>query len=340
MSRRFKISSLIVLVAFAFVIATGAKADDEWKKTGNPGDLKFDETFTLDAGDRLRVEVQDSDVQIIEGNNASARVEVFVSARGSEKADEYFDDSRFRARLNDNTLLVETRFPRHRNWSFWDSYRHVDMHIIVTIPRGTSARLRTDDGDIRVEKLQGDLRAATSDGDIIVGAIDGKVISLATSDGDVRAGALKAEEVEVKSSDGDVRAKQIVAEIITFSTSDGDVVIGSAHGETMSMNSSDGDITVGAEAGKLSARTSDGDITITIQGSTVLNLRTHDGDVRIEAPAGIKADLDLRGERVRVSGDVNIKGEVGRQRVVGELGGGGASIVARTSDGSISLHLR
>ena len=95
-----------------------------------------------------------------------------------------------------------------------------------------------------------------------------------------------------------------------------------------------------AEAKKVSARTSDGDITVAVVGNTALNLRTHDGNVRIEGPSKMAADLDLRGERVNVRGEVSIKGEVGRNRVRGSLHGGGVTIVARTSDGSISLDLR
>lgn len=343
MSTRFKISTTIVLVAFACVIASGVRAQDRWHRQNRAEDLKFDESYTLDRGDRLNVVLQDSDVEIVQGDDARARVQVFVSARsGGDDADDYFEDARFRANVTDNTLLVETRFPRHRHWGHWDYWghdRHVRMHVVVTIPNGTYARVRTRDGDIFIEKLEGDLRASTSDGDVIVGTVHGSVISLKTSDGDIRAEDLKADEVRIRSSDGDVRAKRIQGEIIVLSTSDGDVVIGRAEGETISMSTSDGDIRVQAVAKKVSARTSDGNINVAITGNTALNLRTSDGNVRITAPAKLKADLDLRGERVSVGG-ATVEGEVGRRRVLGSVGGGGASIVVRTSDGSISLDLR
>lgn len=339
MSRRFRISTMITLAAFALVIATGVFAD-EWAEVRKPGDQMFDETFELGKGARLRLEVQDADVELVEGGKGSARVEVYVKARDAERGEEYFDEMNFRARVSDNTLFVETRTPRRHNWSFWGSHRSLNMKVIVTVPAGTDVMARTDDGDIRARQLSGDTRLKTSDGDVTVGSVKGDEIHISTSDGDLEAGAVDGREVELVTSDGDVRVDHLKGDSATLSTSDGDVVVKDATVGYVSLSSSDGNIRIGASGERLSARTSDGDIHVAITRTMELKLRTHDGDVMIEAPRDLNASLDLRGERVRVHGEISLDGELERSRVVGKLGKGGAQIEARTSDGQIALDLR
>jgi DUF4097 and DUF4098 domain-containing protein YvlB len=339
MSRRFKVSTAIAMIAFVIVIAKGVMADDEWKKVDRGGDLKFDETFDFAPDDRLFVDVQDADIEVVQGSDGKARVEVYVLSRSSDRAQEYFEDSHFRARMRDGTLDVETRFPRNRGWQFWEVYRSVDMRVIVTIPGKASAQLKTDDGDIRVGTFTGVMRARTSDGDIRVGTLDGEEIKLETSDGDIRADKVTGKRVRLETSDGDLRAESIEADEIILSSSDGNVDVERATGGIVSMRTSDGDIDIDVEAEKLSASTSDGDINVAIRGNTALNLRTHDGNVTIKGPSGLDADLDLRGERVSLGGKVSIEGEVSRRRVRGSIGDGGPEIVARTSDGRVRLDL-
>jgi len=339
MSRRFRISTLVVLAAFALTLATGVLAGDDWKQISRPGEKFFDETFSMSDGMTLRVKLHDADVELVQGGQGEARVEVFVKGKNEDKAKEYFDKMRFSASEDNNTLHVETR-PRRNGWSFWGSFRHANMRVVVTIPKGTRTYVKTSDGDVQTKSLEGNTQLRTSDGDILVGTLSGEDVVLATSDGDINADELSGGEIEIKTSDGDVEAGKVNAKTITCSTSDGDVSLGSASAEVISLSSSDGDIRVDADSDRLKARTSDGDIVVTIASATEMNLRTSDGNVTINAPAGINADLDLRGGRIRVHGEVGIKGEMSKHKVIGTLGGGGVEIVARTSDGSISLDLR
>lgn len=340
MSKRFRISTMVTLAAFALVIATGVMAGDEWTEIKKPGQRMFDETFDLGDDGRLRLEVQDADVELVETGPGTARVEVYVKSRNDKKGQEYFEDMHFRARISDNTLLVETRAPRSRDWSFWDSYRNTNMKIIVTVPTGLDVMVRTDDGDIRAAELNGRTHLKTSDGDIDLGKVQGEDVKVATSDGDVTVESLGGRDVELVTSDGDLRVGHLESEDATLATSDGDVIVKSAKVGSVALSTSDGDIRIGVEGDRLSARTSDGDIHVIITDTMALNLRTHDGDVTIEAPADLNATLDLRGERVRVHGEITLDGEVARSRVVGKVGKGGAEIEARTNDGEIALDLR
>jgi len=340
MSKRFRISTMVTLAAFALVLATGVIAGEEWTEVKKPGERMFDETFPLEDGGRLRLEVQDADVELVEVGSGTARVEVFVKSRDEDRAKEYYEEMHFRVRTSDNTLFVETREKGNRGWNFWDTYRNVNMKIIVSIPAGVDVMARTGDGDIRAAELTGTTHLKTSDGDINVGSVSGEAVKLKTSDGDVTAESIGGKEVELETSDGDVRVARLESEDATLSTSDGDLVVESAKVGSVTLATSDGDIRIGVAGERLSARTGDGDIHVIITDGMALKLRTHDGDVTIEAPRNLNASLDLRGERVRVHGEITLDGQVDRSRVVGKVGKGGAEIEARTSDGQIALDLR
>ena len=81
-----------------------------------------------------------------------------------------------------------------------------------------------------------------------------------------------------------------------------------------------------------------GDIDVKVEGQTALDLSTSDGDIIIRVPSGFGAEVDLKGEYVRLGGKVTLEGEVGKRYVSGTLGDGGPRVRARTSDGSVSLR--
>ena len=68
-----------------------------------------------------------------------------------------------------------------------------------------------------------------------------------------------------------------------------------------------------------------------------MDLTTSDGDIIIHAPSDLAADLDLRGEDVRLGGKVTLEGDISDERVRGKIGNGGKKVRARTSDGRVSL---
>ena len=106
------------------------------------------------------------------------------------------------------------------------------------------------------------------------------------------------------------------------------------------IKSSDGDVGAVVAGEELRIKTSDGDIDLKIDGNMTVNLSTSDGNIMLSGPAELKADLNLKGERVRVIGGLNIDGEVGNHRVIGKLNNGGPKISARASDGTVALDLR
>jgi hypothetical protein len=330
------------VVAAAVCLVTGVVlAGDGWKEVPDPDELMLEEEFKLDPNARLQVNVSDVHVDLVQVDDNVATVKVYASARSEDKAREYFEKLHMKVVEDDNTVKVMTSRSMFRGSISWGWSSRVRVRAIITIPRGTDMRVKTDDGDIRAGALAGRLDAHTSDGSILIERIDAPSVVLKTSDGNVRVDRIEADDVQVRSSDGNVHAEAVVGKEISFSTSDGDVTIDRAEVEELYASSSDGDVTVDELAGtKMRGRTSDGDIRVTLGGDVALDLRTSDGDIHIYAPRGLRADLNLKGERIHLSGNIEIDGEISRRRARGSVGGGGVEIVARTSDGSVSFEQR
>ncbi|MFQ5511155.1 MAG: hypothetical protein ACE5EO_04835 [Candidatus Krumholzibacteriia bacterium] len=100
----------VALVATAFATPSDRRSADE----KHARDVAFFEEFALSSGGELRVEVGDMDIHVRTGKPGKSSVEVFVSGADPERAREYFEELTFDARLEGNTLLVESREPRHR----------------------------------------------------------------------------------------------------------------------------------------------------------------------------------------------------------------------------------
>ena len=339
-SGRMRLIAAVALMAALLVVAGGVWAGKEWNEIPDKDDLMLNEEFQLDPNARLRVDVSDIHIELVQVDSDVAKVEVYATGKNRDKAREYFEKLHLKVVNDENTIKVQTSRAMFRTSGFFHWSSHVRLRAIISIPRGTDMRVKTDDGNIISEVLSGKLDARTSDGDIILGEVDGPSVILKTSDGDIRVTSIEADEVDARSSDGDVTASRIVASSIVFSTSDGDVTITSVEADDIHMSSSDGSIQVDDLSGKkLRARTSDGDIRVTLRDEVALDLRTSDGDIEIIAPKGLKADLNLKGERIHISGGITLDGELSKRRAQGTVGGGGVEIVARTSDGDISFEL-
>jgi len=331
---------LTLMVAAALALATAALADKTWKQIPNPDEIVFDEQFTFDGGPELSVEVDDLDIVLVEGSGGSARVQVEIKSRNRDKAQEYFDELRFRARMEGGELIVETRRPKVTIAWGWNKWNGIHARAVITVPKGTDMRLLTSDGDLSGEDIEGNVDARTGDGDITFASVKGDDVSIKASDGDVRIGGIVSNNIHIASADGDLTLGELKAPTIALKTSDGDVRVDGIEGDDMTVRSADGDVTIDAAGGKLSARTSDGDITIGIASRLELELSTSDGDVYLQASKQLAASLDLRGDRVSINGRHDFEGDMSSHRVKGKLGGGGPLIVARTSDGDVSLDLR
>jgi hypothetical protein len=359
--KKSSVSICTVLVTVVVLIWLSGAADALGDRRAYPSETVFDEEFSVKPGGLLEVNVSDMDIEVAPGAKNRATVKVVVSGPDLDKALEYYEKLDFRADVSGNVLSVETR--RSRSWiSFdwsWKGRRGVKVQARITVPPEFDLDVKTSDGDVQAERIEGEIILKTSDGDVDVGELSGSLVRLITSDGDITADDLRSDRIWIKTSDGDLLATDIEGDDVGMATSDGDVTVKRLEAKSVEMSSSDGDIVVkGVDANSIEIKTSDGDVDVDASGKE-LRIRTSDGDIRLEiadnmsvylttsdgnitlnGPPDLRADLNLKGGRVKLVGGVNIQGEVGTRRVVGKLNNGGPKIHARASDGTIALNLR
>jgi hypothetical protein len=147
-----------------------------------------------------------------------------------------------------------------------------------------------------------------------------------------------------------------------LTTGDGNIAVNGGLEGDMRFNTGDGNIEALDLAGSLEARTGDGNVRVggrfesvnvstgdgnvevrAASGSRVASgwrISTGDGNVRLDLPSNIAADLDAHTGDGRIHVDLPLMlpaGEHKRDRVRGQMNGGGMPVNIRTGDGSITL---
>lgn len=199
-----------------------------------------------------------------------------------------------------DTFLIELRYPEELR------NKNVGADLVIVIPKPCAAKVETSNGGIRVEHMAGEVVLESSNGG--VHALD--------VDGTVRAGTSNG-GIEIERVSGGVTAK-----------------------------ASNGGVTAQEVGGPCVLRTSNGAVrcvlAATAQGD--IELRSSNGKIHATLPASLAAELKLSTSngRVRVAlGDAAVKiVDTARTRFHGVMNGGGSTVIAETSNGSITVDTR
>ena len=371
-SRSVKASLFVFLILFCMQPVV-AYAYTNYLQDRIDRELMIEESFQVSDGENLVISVNDADVEVATYDGTEALVNVYLEGRDMNKARGYFEDQNFEVTLDGENLYIKT-FPRRKNYN-WNQTGNAQIHVEVRIPYSFNVNIKTDDGDVVVEDLEGELLVATSDGDVFGGAFSGPQINIRTSDGDIETAEIAADEVYIVTSDGDINLEDVNAGELrvrtsdgditaqyltgasTISTSDGDISIRSLEGEEVQVRTSDGEIKAGIVdanrasfvtsdgnivldevSGELTAKTSDGDVEVSLADATDINLRAGDGNVYVSAPSDYSAELYLKGERVELSSGFRFNGTLKKNQANGEINGGKYSLEARSSGGRVVLQ--
>jgi len=182
------------------------------------------------------------------------------------------------------------------------SSRHGSANLCIRLPRELQVTIDAENGRVDVEGIRGSVRARSSNGCAIVMNVIG--------------------DVEVATTNARVCCSGISGRLTA--------------------RSSNGKIEIEQHRGSVDASTSNGLIraALTQLGAGGIQLATSNGGIVLDLPEVIDADLDLRADNGTIRNERAL-GAVSREsvgRIVGRVGGGGAPIKLRTSNGSISVH--
>ena len=204
-------------------------------------------------------------------------------------------------------IQIEARHPGSgRALVGFGSFTSTSARLIATIPRKMAVVVRTGDGNIVVERLDGRL--------------------------------------ELRTSDGSIRAIETSGEILAES-GDGSITLEEVSGR-VEARTAEGTLRITGTPSGLRARSGDGSVMIRLRRGTAMRedwmVATDDGTVTVELPDDFHADIEAEpGPDGRTRSEftlVNSTGGTRTDRVLrGRLGEGGHRLTLRTSDGSIRL---
>lgn len=205
-------------------------------------------------------------------------------------------------------------------WSF-TGRQPVVVHFEITVPPSYSAELSTSGGEIEVGDLEGSVKANTSGGDIELGRIGGTV-NASTSGGDIDLDG-HVTEAKLTTSGGDIHVQESAA--------------------PLSVSTSGGDVTIDAVRDRVRASTSGGNVRANFLGSIKesASLETSGGSISVTVPLAAAFRLDastsggsVKGKDLSLTAD---RGALGKNRVEGDVNGGGTTVKLRTSGGDIRV---
>ena len=241
---------------------------------------------------------------IVEADSASVQVsgadsnQVTIHMR-AKGADKDLADTKLEAVQSGNAVTVTLRRPKSDGWFNWRSWS-TEESIEVTVPRRYLVSVRTGGGSVELSDTTGTATLKTSGGEIIAKRVTGN-IELRTSGGEIEADTIRG-DVDADTSGGDVRLLRI--------------------------------------DGKIKANTSGGGVRVSLVGANrEISATTSGGDIELIVPRATTGNVDASTSGGEVTADLPILAAVRKDgRLEGTLNGGGPTIYAHTSGGSISLR--
>jgi len=264
-----------------------------WGSAGQAEELT--KTFTVSGHARVHVETDDGSVRVSTGG--IKQVEIRVEYSG------YKLDRDLQVNTSQNGDAVEVT-AKTRSGSIWNwGVRHSSLRVEVHMPKEADLSVRSGDGSVEADSVNGNVDITTGDGSITVQGAHGN-IRFHTGDGHIEARALDG-QVDASSGDGHINLE--------------------GRFDSLKIKTGDGSVTARAGAGSTvnsawSIYTGDGSVDLEIPGDLQANIEasTHDGHISLGLP-------------------LTVEGTFSSSRIQGKLNGGGQTVTIRTGDGSIHL---
>jgi DUF4097 and DUF4098 domain-containing protein YvlB len=184
-------------------------------------------------------------------------------------------------------------------WTWWGNWNS-DEEIEVTVPRRYAVNVRSSGGSVELRDTIGTASVRTSGGTVSAKNVTGNV-EARTSGGSILGETIKG-DVDANTSGGDVRLLQI--------------------------------------DGAIRGKTSGGSVRCSLVGANRgISATTSGGSIELILPKGTSGNIDASTSGGSVKSELPVTStEFGDNRLVGSINGGGQSIYARTSGGSVSLR--
>jgi len=307
-----KLFSLFGLALIGLLISPQALAQD-----GEPFRTR---TFDVSSPAEFSAETSGSAVKVTGTQGGQIVVRMYAKYRNR---DEYMSAAEVDESLGDYTLKLEHSgnevdlvFKRKNSngWNWGD--QKMNVYFEVEVPFQTETTFKTSGGSISLEGVSGDHDISTSGGSVSISKGEGD-ITARSSGGSFKLSDFSG-DIEVKTSGGSVSMDKLEGEIEVYTS-----------GGSVKLKDISGSIGAYPSGGSISA-----DL---VEISDDLEFKSSGGSITVSIPSTAGLDLDIRGGRVGFD-MINFNGTVEKDRVNGEMNGGGYSLVMQSSGGRVKLE--
>jgi hypothetical protein len=258
--------------------------------------------FTVTGVAELSLYTFDGSVEVRGWDRPDVVVEIEKRAEDKEAVDKIT----VRAEQSGQKIEVDVQHSGSRRFVGMGHFTSPSAHLIVNAPRKVNLAIRTGDGSVIVERLEGSL--------------------------------------QLRSTDGSIRATETSGDLLVES-GDGSLTIEDVSGR-VEARTNDGTIRITGVPTAVRARSGDGSVVLRIRRGAVMAedwmVATSDGSISAELPEEFNALIEAEpGSDSRARSDLPLADSTGGTReqrsLRGRLGSGGKTFTLRTGDGSIRL---
>ncbi|MBZ5622735.1 MAG: DUF4097 domain-containing protein [Acidobacteriia bacterium] len=254
-------------IAMAATLAGGTAFADDWAKT-----------FAVGTRPEIRVETDDGSVRIRPGEDTKIVARVTTLGWKIAPGEVQVRESQTGDRVE---LIVRIT---HRPFTFNSSGRWIRVELQV--PRQIRSDVRTGDGNIDIQGLDGETRLHTGDGRIDAGPLDGS-LSAESGDGHMRVRG-RLDLLTLHTGDGSIEADVLPGSKMSsgwrVETGDGSVTMRLPRdfGADLELHTGDGHITMDLPALNAVSEKQGQDVHARLNGGgKALSVRTGDGSIHI-----------------------------------------------------------
>jgi hypothetical protein len=283
-----------------------------------------EKTFAVQPGGALKVQTSGGDINVLTGTGNEVKVTARerIETDSEAKADELLKDLDLTIEQQGGNVTAVAKYRKRGGWH-WGS-TPVSVSFTVVVPRHYNVDLNTSGGDISLESLAGRARLRTSGGNLKLDRIEG--------------------EVDGSTSGGNISLREGTA-TVKLSTSGGNIQVDRAGGEA-DLSTSGGDIVIDSVRSRLTASTSGGNIKANIEGELKgdCTLSTSGGEVVVAVDKRVAFDLKSHTSGGDVDADgltIAIeKGGLRKSSLSGKVNGGGPLLSLGSSGGDIRIRTK
>jgi DUF4097 and DUF4098 domain-containing protein YvlB len=306
-------ANVLALAAFAVVplqigcdLESFAEGNDRFRED-------FQYSYNLPSGGRISVDTFNGSVEVLSWEKEA--VQITGTKYASREAD--LAGLKIDVKADDSSVQVRAIRPELRRGN-------MGAKFFIRVPRRVQLDvIRSSNGQIRVEDVEGDSRLETSNGSIRLRKVAGR-LDARTSNGAIEGGDVEGSAV-LRTSNGAIRLDHIRGGV-QATTSNGTIQIAMmrpAAGERLGFESSNGSLDLGFE--ELS--------------NNEIHAATSNSSITLRVPTTLKAQLRASTSNSSITSDLEVAthGALVKNRLEGEINGGGPLIHLTTSNGSIKL---